>query len=124
MKVVFIDGECLFCHGLVGFILNRMGEEKLFFSSLQGETAKRLLPEKYRIDLDTVVFFDEDKILVKSHAVFTILKYLNSPLRFFYFLVYIPSFITNFFYDLVAKNRFKISKKYCGNVFIHKDKFI
>ena len=80
------------------------------FSSLQSDYARRTLPPHLVDDLNTVVFLlpNTDEFLTKTAAVSAILKTIGG---IWYFngliLSFFPLFISNFFYDLVASNRYQ-----------------
>jgi len=81
----------------------------LRFAPLQGETAKQLL-QRYRINsvsLDTVILIDNGKVWTESSASLRICKYMNGGWKLFYGFIIIPKFIRDFFYRIVARNRYK-----------------
>lgn len=87
---------------------------KYKYSSLQSEFAKEFLKE-YNIkneENDSLLLFENGCIYDKSEAVFQIAKHLkgNGPaiLSFFNFL---PRFISDFVYMLVAKVRYSLAGK-------------
>ena len=79
------------------------------FATLQGETAKTLLPE-YGIDpttLTTVVFIDGGRAYTQSSAALRICKYLNRGWPLLYGFMIVPRFLRNALYNLVARNRYR-----------------
>jgi predicted DCC family thiol-disulfide oxidoreductase YuxK len=108
MRIIFFDGECLLCHSFIQFLWKRDIHRTLNYAPLQGETAKRALPETLRKNLNTVVYLDEDKISEKSEAVANVLCQLEGIYKLIGILIKLsPQFIRNFVYDVVAKNRHK-----------------
>ena len=113
--IVFFDGYCGLCSQTVDFLIARDKAARLRYSPLQGETAKRLLTEAERTDLDTSIVVIESENgqtkLKKSDAILFALrelpmwKYLTSA------LLLIPRPLRDAAYDLVAKNRFTLFKK-------------
>jgi predicted DCC family thiol-disulfide oxidoreductase YuxK len=122
-NIIFYDGVCGFCNKFVQFILSQGAGLNFLFCSLQSEVAARLLSKfgQTNKDLDSIfVITDYDlpsgKLLKKSKAVFFILEHCNKPwhtlwpyLSIFKFL---PQFILDFGYDLVASFRYKIFGRY------------
>jgi len=107
--IVLFDGVCNFCNYWVNFAIKHDREKKLLFSPLQGETANKLLPE-FDInpnDLRSVIFIDNGKIYTQSSAALRICRYLNGGWKLFYSLIIIPKFIRDFFYNIIARNRYK-----------------
>ena len=107
--VILFDGVCNFCNYWVNFAIKRDPEKKLKFTTLQGETAKQVLP-KYNINptsLSSVIFIDNGNAYTQSSASIRICKYLNGGWKLFYGLMIIPKFIRDFFYNIIARNRYK-----------------
>jgi predicted DCC family thiol-disulfide oxidoreductase YuxK len=108
-RIILFDGVCNFCNFWVNFAIKRDKKKKLHFTPLQGETAKQLLPY-YHINptsLSSVVFIDNGKAYTQSSAAIRICKYLDGGWKLFYGLMIIPKFIRDFFYNIIARNRYK-----------------
>lgn len=113
--IILFDGECSFCSFWVKFVIKRDKKDVFRFASLQSEIGKKLL-NQYRISstIDSVVLIENETCFIKSTAAFRILKTLGGLGSIFYFLIIIPSFIRDFFYDLMAGARYKLfGKKTC-----------
>lgn len=107
--VIFFDGVCNFCNYWVNFVIKRDRKKKLKFTTLQGETARQLLPQ-YHINpssLSSVILIDKGKAYTQSSAAIRICKYLNGGWKLFYGLIIIPKLIRDYFYIIVARNRYK-----------------
>ncbi len=106
MRIIYFDGICNLCNGFVDFVIKHDPEHKFHFASLQGPTAqKQLSPQD--LGLDSVVLSVDGKIYKKSKAVLLIFHELG----FFYKIIgtifsILPSAITDFIYDLIARNRY------------------
>lgn len=114
-KIIFFDGICNFCNGIVDFIWKNNSKRNLYYSSLQSSYAKKKFNKIgiSEIQLNTIYFFDGNKIYTKSSAVFRILLNLDKAYPVFGKIgLLIPKFISNFFYDIIAKIRYKIFGKY------------
>ena len=118
--IVFYDASCPFCSKAVHFILRHEKGEVLKFSSLQGEYAKEFLSNKgiFEIDMSTFYFYNNDVLYTKSTAALRLLPFLKWYCLFFYLGWLIPRFIRDYFYDIVAKNRYKIFKDKCDFHFL------
>lgn len=111
-KVIFFDGFCPLCNGFVDFALNRDIKHQFYFSSLQSITAKKLL-QPQDLSLDSVVYFEDEKVFKKSQAVLRILFYLGPYWSLLSIILSIfPRFISDFIYDIIAKNRYRFFGKY------------
>lgn len=110
--IVIYDGVCGFCDASIQFILDQKPSNKLRFVSFQSETGQQIMAKfKLEINLDTIILVEEGIVHQKAKAFLRILKHVKSSYRFANYLTIIPSFISNIFYDIVAKYRYKIMGK-------------
>lgn len=112
--LVFYDGDCGFCNHSVQFLLTYKTKD-IYFLPLQDERAQEILePHGVKIDMNTIYVLKNDTIYDKSTAIISLAPYLKS---FFSFSLkasrIIPKMVRDFFYDIVAKNRQKLSQGYC-----------
>jgi len=106
-NIVFFDGYCVLCNGFVDFLLEIDIKEKLRFASLQGKTAKRLLPPSYLYEVDTVIFLNSNhQVLTKSKAIIDILKTMGGIWKLISIFSYLPSFLLDKIYDFFARSRY------------------
>jgi predicted DCC family thiol-disulfide oxidoreductase YuxK len=108
-SIVFFDGVCNLCNGTVQFLLKIDKHQRLQFGSLQGETAKRILPT-YQISpekLSSIIFIHQNKVYTESIAVLEICKVIGGAWRFIYIFKLIPGIIRNGIYKWVARNRYQ-----------------
>jgi len=104
--VIYIDGVCNLCNGIVQFVIKRDKNHLFKFSQLQSPYAKRTLSTPY-LNLNTVVFRKGQVIKTKSAAILEILLELPGIWKLTYILKIFPTTILDFIYDWVAKNRYK-----------------
>ena len=106
-NIIFFDGYCILCNGFVDFLMEIDVKEKLKFASLQGETAKRQLAPSHLHEIDTVIFLNSNhEVLTKSKAIIDILKTLGGLWKFANIFSFLPSFLLDKIYDLIAHNRY------------------
>ena len=105
--ILFFDGECNLCNGTVDFLIRRDHGRHLHFASLQGDTAKKLLPQNVREGLDTVVLWRDGVLFRRSSAVLRAVATMGGLWLLTKVFLLVPAFIRDWFYDCVAKNRFK-----------------
>jgi predicted DCC family thiol-disulfide oxidoreductase YuxK len=111
--VILFDGVCNFCNFWVNFIINRDKNDTYQFAALQSDSVQKLLQE-FKLnsnDFDSFVLIINDKHFTKSTAALMISKNLNSIIKLLYPLIILPVPIRDFFYDLIAKDRYKFFGK-------------
>ena len=105
MPILFFDGECVLCNGAAQWIAKRNPSGNIRFASLQGDYAKENLREDLQT-AETLVWMDEGRFLVRSEAVFSVLKHLPAW-RWLRILRFIPRRLADRVYDWIAGNRFR-----------------
>lgn len=113
MKIILFDGVCNLCNSSVDFILKHDRNNVFKFASQQSEIGQNFLKEKKQMhnELGTIVLIDENEIYTKSSAVLKILSYLKGYPKLLSILKILPKSITDFFYDKIAQNRYKLFGK-------------
>ena len=104
--VLFFDGLCNLCNRSVDWILRHDRRRVFRFASLQGETARQLVPESG--DLSTVVLVADGRKFTRSAAVIGVLKRLGRGWRVLAWLLWIvPRPLRDWGYDRIAQNRYR-----------------
>lgn len=108
-SIILFDGVCNLCNSSVNFIIKHDKKERYLFASLQSDAAKDILlqQDSKKINLDSIILIENNKIYKKSTAVLHIAAYLNKGYPLLYMLIIIPQFIRDFVYNYIAKNRYK-----------------
>lgn len=112
--IVYFDGFCGLCNRFVDWALVRDTKRRFQFAPLQGKTAKANLPELLTKDLESVVVVDDQgNIHRKGRAAILVIENVSGPSRYLAMALrrILPGFILDFFYDLVAENRYRLFKK-------------
>lgn len=105
-SILFFDGVCGLCNGLVDWLLPRDKRERLKYATLQGLTAKTLLPSELLNDLDTVVFWHKGKILTRSDAIIACLSGLGGFWKLLLLVNLLPRFLRDGAYNFIARKRY------------------
>jgi len=105
--IVFYDSECILCNRTVRILINCDKERKLAFAPIGGPTFMSIAPNLTMENKNTIVFFNDGKILIRSTAVLGILKILPYPWRLLGILTVIPVFLRDAVYKFVARNRYR-----------------
>ena len=113
---VFYDGECGFCNFWVHWILKKDVKDQFLFASLQSEFGQQFLSDRNLElkNLDTLYLWKPEKYyLQKSQAVFKISEVIGGLYTLLSYFRYLPTSLTDFFYDKVAANRKKMAAGSC-----------
>jgi len=108
-SVIFFDGVCNLCNASVQFVIEHDQKDQFHFTALQGAYAQEILP-KFDADpkqLNTILLLEDGKLYTKSSAALKIAKKLGGLLPLLYVFYIVPKFIRDWFYDLIAKNRYR-----------------
>jgi predicted DCC family thiol-disulfide oxidoreductase YuxK len=110
-SIILFDGLCNFCNSTVLFLIKMDKNASFKFASLQADSGQALL-NKFNLprqDFGSIILIQGNQYFVKSTAILIIIKSLGGYFYPLYLLLsIIPRPISNFFYDLIAKYRFKI----------------
>ena len=112
-SIILFDGVCNFCNYRVNFIIDHDKQNIFKFAALQSEKGRELL-DKFNLpkeDFDSFILISGDKTFIKSSAAFEIAKHLTGWPNFFSHFKFLPCSLTDFLYNLVAKNRYKFFGK-------------
>jgi predicted DCC family thiol-disulfide oxidoreductase YuxK len=111
--ILLYDGVCGLCARSVRWILRHERDRELRFAPLQGDTAAALRARLPGIppQLSTVVLVDGDRVHLRSKAFMHAARHLRAPWRWLYGLRWIPGFLPDLFYRLVARVRYRVFGK-------------
>ena len=111
--IILFDGVCNFCNFWVNFIIDRDKDDIFKFAVLQSEVGQKLLNifNLKTEDFDTFVLIDGEIYFTKSTAALKIARKLNYPVKVLYYFIFIPKFLRDLIYSLIAMNRYKIFGK-------------
>jgi len=106
--IVIYDGECNLCDSSVKFILRNERKEELRFTHLKSEEGKKIM-NKFKLDksFDGILFLKDGKLYGKSEAIIEISKYLKYPSQAAKHFNWVPLFLRDGLYDIIAKRRYK-----------------
>jgi predicted DCC family thiol-disulfide oxidoreductase YuxK len=105
LSIVFYDGQCPMCSGVVTWAARRDKLARLRFAPLGGETYQNLVPPKKYPD-SVLLLTPEGRVLDRTRAVAALLRSLPQPWLFWgRVLNVIPLFLSDFGYRIVAALR-------------------
>jgi predicted DCC family thiol-disulfide oxidoreductase YuxK len=105
--VIIFDGVCNLCNKTVQTILKHDSKGIFRFTALQNNTAKEILKSfKNEKISDSVLLIENGKLFQQSAAALRIARKLKYY-KLLYFLIVIPAPVRDFFYKLIANNRYR-----------------
>jgi len=108
--LIFFDGYCHLCDGMVRFLVDRDDAEVFVFSSLSSDFAHQFF-ESRRFELkslDSIIVYKEAVFYVKSDAIVAIAQSMTGIWRVFSGLRFLPKGVRDWLYGLVARNRYRL----------------
>ena len=110
-QLILFDGVCNLCNSSVLYVIKRDKKDKFLFAPLQSEIGKTII-NKFQIDTDktdSILLYNPNKnsLTYKSSAALHVAKQLGFPANVLSVFLIVPTFISNWVYDYVAKNRYK-----------------
>lgn len=109
--IIFFDDVCVLCNKTVTFLQFLDRRNKFYYAPLQGKTASLKLSPLMPHEIENIIVYDQGKKYIKSDAVIIILLNLGGLFKLAIVLKLVPKFIRDYFYSLIAKNRYDIFGK-------------
>lgn len=107
-SVIIFDVDCLLCNRFVQIVSVIDKKDSIYFTRLSGKTANYILSNnKNLVDVDSIIFYLNGNIYIKSDAVIRISKSLGFPYNMMSIFKIFPRSMRDIFYDFVARNRYK-----------------
>ena len=107
-SVIIFDVDCLLCNRFVQIVSIIDKKDSIYFTRLSGKTANYILSNnKNLVDVDSIIFYLNGNIYIKSDAVIRISKSLGFPYNMMSIFKIFPRSMRDIFYDFVARNRYK-----------------
>ncbi|MCM3139364.1 thiol-disulfide oxidoreductase DCC family protein [Bacillus safensis] len=108
-QLILFDGVCNVCSGAVQFVIKRDPKERMMFASLQSDTGQRILKENGLPleEFNSFIYIEKGTLYTKSTGILKAARHLKGIYRWSFLLLAIPRPIRDWFYQLIAKNRYK-----------------
>jgi predicted DCC family thiol-disulfide oxidoreductase YuxK len=116
--VLLYDGVCGFCNKTVQMILDHDRRGTMRFAALQSDYGRGVVARHAELQgVDSVVYVENswdggERVYVRSDAALRVLKYLGGAWRLLLAGYVLPKSVRDFFYDLFARNRYRLFGKY------------
>lgn len=106
--IIFFDDVCGMCNAFVSLIMRIDHKKTFLFAPLQGSTARDMLPPLAADAREwSMVYVDEAGIHDQSDASLEVYRRLGGIWRLFSLLRYVPRFLRNPVYRILARNRYR-----------------
>lgn len=115
--VVLFDGVCNFCNASVSFLLDHERDDRMRFATLQSALARDLIAEIAGEEAareivgtnepSSMAFIEDGKLYTLSAAALRIARHLRAPWRWLRVFAIVPRPIRDFFYRVLARNRYR-----------------
>ncbi len=108
-SIILFDGVCNLCNSAVQFIIKRDKKNYFSFASLQSLQGQRIL-SRHNLssnDLNSFILIENGRPYTRSTGALRVAKKLNRLWPLLYGFIFIPNFIRDGVYKLIAKNRYK-----------------
>ncbi len=113
--ILLYDGECGFCDRVVQFVLKRDTRERFRFAPLQSQFAMEAMTRHGEdpSNLSTMALIlnsdgPDEKVLLRGKAALTTLSMLGGWGSFWGAFRFLPSWLLDFGYKIIARNRFRL----------------
>ena len=109
-KLILFDGVCNLCNEAVLKIIKQDKKDIFLFTALQSNTGKNVINE---LGIDTskidsiVLYIPGEDYFIKSEAAFKIANEFYGIWKLIQVFRIFPVFFNDFFYDFIARNRFR-----------------
>lgn len=118
--LIFYDGQCGLCDGVVQLVLKIDGKKQFVFAPLQGKTAAYYLKELAENDkhIDSVILVQnylstDRQLFIYSRAVFRIFWLLGGVWSLLGWLSFLPTVLFDWAYRLIARYRYRLFGQQC-----------
>jgi predicted DCC family thiol-disulfide oxidoreductase YuxK len=112
--LLFYDGVCAMCNGIVKAMLRMDHEGRFHFAPLQGPTADRAraLHPDFPEEIETVVYLRRGEVFLRSRAAALAAAELPYPAKALSWLRFVPQRLADLLYGIVARLRYRVFGKY------------
>jgi len=109
-QLILFDGVCNLCNSSIQYVIRHDQDDRFMFAPLQSDVGKQII-EKFNVDpskTDSILLYSkENGLSIKSSAALRIAKHLGFPRNLMTIFFIVPTFIRNWVYNYIAKNRYK-----------------
>ena len=109
-KLILFDGVCNLCNDAVLNVIRQDKKDIFLFTALQSKTGKNIINELginiNKID-SIILYIPGENYFIKSEAAFKIANEFQGAWKLIQIFKVFPVLLTDFFYDFIARNRYR-----------------
>lgn len=107
--IIIFDGECNLCNGVVGWLLRYLPANEFAFIPFQSSDGNELVNQHGfpTTQLDTVILIQDEKAFTHSDGFLKMVSYIPKYKLVAALLAFVPRFLRDTIYKIVAKYRIK-----------------
>ncbi|MGB1169254.1 MAG: thiol-disulfide oxidoreductase DCC family protein [Flavobacteriaceae bacterium] len=109
-KLILFDGVCNLCNDAVLKIIKHDKKDVFLFTALQSNIGKKIINElgidSSKID-SIILYIPGENYFIKSEAALNIANEFQGFWKLFQIFKVFPLFFNDFFYDFIARNRYR-----------------
>ena len=109
-KLILFDGVCNLCNDAVLNVIRQDKKDIFLFTALQSKTGKNIINELginiNKID-SIILYIPGENYFIKSEAALNIANEFQGFWKLFQIFKVFPLFFNDFFYDFIARNRYR-----------------
>jgi len=115
LNLILFDGVCNLCEASVQFVIERDTKKHFHFTSQQSPLGQALIKRYQLEEHDSIILISKGKVFLYSDAALQIAKELDSKWRYLFIFRFVPKFLRDRVYKLVAKSRYHTfgKKEHC-----------
>ena len=115
--VLLYDGVCGFCNKSVQTVIDHDRRGAMRFAALQSDYGAGMIERHAELrGVDSVVYVERaggvERVYTRSDAALKVAAYLGGPWKIFLAAKVLPRGLRDYFYDLFARNRYRLFGKY------------
>ena len=108
--IVVFDGFCILCNNYTSWLSKNNLKKNIYFTNFESNYIKKEYPN-LKLGNTLFVINGNKDILTKSNAIKYCLDHLRINIIIKSFIKMTPNFIIDIFYNLIAKNRYRLFGK-------------
>lgn len=108
--IIVFDGFCILCNNYTSWLSKNNPDKNIYFTNFESRYIKKEYPN-LKLANTVIVINEKNDILTKSNAIKHCINYIRINNIIKSIINITPNFIIDIFYDLIAKNRYRLFGK-------------